>query len=112
MERARATWTDERMDDLARRVDRGFERADRELATLSGRIEAQGVALSDRIDAQGVALSDRIDALSDRVDARFDRTDARIDALQRTMIQVGGGLVAAMLATLVTVLVAMISTQA
>jgi hypothetical protein len=79
MERARATWTDERLDDLARRVDRGFERVDRELVGLSG----------------------RIDALSDRL-------DARIDALQRTMIQVGGGLVAAMLATLVT----LIATQA
>jgi hypothetical protein len=83
MERARATWTDERLDDLAQRMDRGFERVDRELVGLSG----------------------RIDALSDRL-------DARIDALQRTMIQVGGGLVAAMLATLATVLVAVIATQA
>jgi hypothetical protein len=90
MERARATWTDERLDDLARRVDRGFERVDRELVTLGGRVEAQGAELSHRIDA----LSDRI--------------DARIDALQRTMIQVGGGLVVAMLATLVT----LIATQA
>jgi hypothetical protein len=82
MERAGATWRDERLDDLALRMDRGFERVDRELVGLSG----------------------RIDALSDRL-------DARIDALQRTMIQVGGGLVAAMLATLVTVLVAVIATQ-
>jgi hypothetical protein len=105
MERGRATWTDERLDDLARRVDRGFERVDRELAALRGRIDAHGTELSDRIDAVGSGLSDRIDALSDRV-------DARIDGLQRTMIQVGGGLVAAMLATLVTVLVAVISTHA
>jgi hypothetical protein len=94
MERPRATWTDERLDDLGRRVDRGFERVDRELR-----------ALSDRVDGQGAELSKRIDALSDRV-------DARIHALQRTMIHVGGGLVAAMLATLVTVLVAVIATQA
>jgi hypothetical protein len=82
MERARATWTDERLDDLARRMDRGFDRVDREL-----------IGLSARIDAHGAGLSNRIDALADR-----------IDALQRTMIQVGGGLVVAMLATLVTLI--------
>jgi hypothetical protein len=86
MERARATWTDERLDDLARRIDLGFDRVDRELVNLSG-----------RIDAQGAELAGRIDALSGRL-------DARIDALQRTMIQLGGGLVAAMLATLVTLI--------
>jgi hypothetical protein len=67
------------LDDLARRVDRGFEGVDREL----------------------VALGNRIDTLADRL-------DTRIDALQCTMIQVGGGLVVAMLATLVT----LIATQA
>ena len=79
MERARPTWTDERLDDLARRMDRGFEGVDREL----------------------VALGNRIDTFADRL-------DTRIDALQCTMIQVGGGLVVAMLATLVT----LIATQA
>jgi len=37
MERARATWTDERLDDLARHIDSGFHRLDadiRELRTL------------------------------------------------------------------------------
>jgi hypothetical protein len=30
----RATWTDERLDDLARRVDSGFDRMDRDLREL------------------------------------------------------------------------------
>jgi hypothetical protein len=75
MERARATWTDERLDDLARRVEDGFNRVDEDLRSL-------------RTD-----LSGRIDGLS-----------GRIDALQRTMIQVGGGTIAAILATLITVI--------
>jgi hypothetical protein len=58
VERARATWTDERLDDLARRVDDGFNRVDADLRALN----------------------------------------ARIDALQRTMVQVGGGMIAAFLA--------------
>jgi len=58
VERARATWTDERLDDLARRMDDGFN----------------------------------------RVDADLRAVNARIDALQRTMVQVGGGMIAAFLA--------------
>ncbi|MQA73106.1 MAG: hypothetical protein GEU88_01920 [Solirubrobacterales bacterium] len=46
MERTRATWTDERLDDLAHRVDDGFRRVDA------------------RFDAQ--------DARFNAVDARFD----------------------------------------
>ena len=58
MERARATWTDERLDDLARRMDDGFNRMDADLRAVN----------------------------------------ARIDALQRTMVQVGGRMIAAFVA--------------
>jgi hypothetical protein len=81
MERARATWTDERLDDLSRRVDEGFKRVDEDLRALR-------TDLSARIDAQGTGLN------------------ARIDALQRTMIQVGGGIVAANLGVIVTLIAA------
>lgn len=67
MERARATWTDERLDDLSGRVDGGFARVDADIRDL--RVE---------------------------LGARIDRVDARIDALQHTMLQVGGGMVATM----------------
>ena len=40
MERARATWTDERLDDLSRRMDAGFNRVDEDLRNLSHRIDA------------------------------------------------------------------------
>jgi hypothetical protein len=40
MERARATWTDERLDDLGRRVESGFERLDQDLRAVNGRIDA------------------------------------------------------------------------
>jgi len=68
MERARATWTDERLDDLARRVDHGFNRVDGDLRQL--------------------------------------RTEMNVcfDGLQRTIIQVGGGGIIAVLATLASVL--------
>jgi hypothetical protein len=61
MEPARATWTDERLDDLARRVDDGFSRLDEDMRSLRTEVTA------------------------------------RIDGLQRTMLQLGGGLIAAYL---------------
>lgn len=77
MERERATWTDERLGDLARSVERGFERTDEDLR-----------------------------ALSVRLDARIDGVDRRLDALQRTLVQFGGAILVATLATLVSVLAA------
>ena len=70
MERARATWTDERLDDLSRRMDAGFNRIDEDLRSM--------------------------------------RTElgSRIDALQRTMLQVGGGMIVALLAAALSVIAA------
>ena len=41
MERAHATWTDERLDDLSRRVDDGFNRVDADLREI--RTEMSGL---------------------------------------------------------------------
>jgi hypothetical protein len=61
----RATWTDERLDDLNCRVEDGFNRVDTELRSLRS-----------------------------EMNARFESTDARFDALHRTMIRIGGGMIA------------------
>jgi hypothetical protein len=58
----REAWTDERLDDLNTRVDRGFDRVDAELRALKG----------------------------------------RFDALQRTMIQIGSGVIVALLGLIAT----------
>jgi predicted transcriptional regulator len=68
MEAMRATWTDERMDDLNGRVDE----------------------LARRMDQQ----FDRVDRQFERVDERLDRMADRIDSLQRSMLQLGGGMIA------------------
>ncbi|HEX7059058.1 MAG TPA: hypothetical protein VF176_04335 [Solirubrobacterales bacterium] len=54
-------------------------------------------------------LNHKVDDLGRRMDNGFDRVDddlrlvhTRIDALQRTMIQVGGGLIAAMIGLIAT----------
>jgi hypothetical protein len=75
MERVRATWTDERLDDLSKSVDR----VDADLRQL--RTEMNG-----------------------RFDALEGRLGARIDALNRSMLQVGGGIIVAVLATMASVI--------
>jgi hypothetical protein len=47
----------------------------------------------DQIDAR----FDRIDKRFDRIDERFDRLDERFDAMYRTMVTVGGGMIASIL---------------
>jgi hypothetical protein len=97
VERARATWTDERLDDLSRRVDDGFNRVDEDLRLMRGEINARFDALEGR-------LGGRIDAVGGGLGGRIDRVEARLDGLQRTMIQIGGGMIVAVLATFVSVL--------
>lgn len=82
-ERTRSTWTDERIDDLAARMDAGFEHVEEELrllrSDLGGRIDVQGESLGARIGAQG-------ESLGARIDAQGESLASRIDALHRTML--------------------------
>jgi hypothetical protein len=71
----RGAWTDERLDDLSRRVDAGFQRLDA------------------RIDDLGSTLGGRIDALG-----------TRIDALQMTLVRVGGGVIIGLVGVIVAIL--------
>jgi len=40
VETVRHSWTDERLDDMSRRMDQGFARVDVELRALNGRFDA------------------------------------------------------------------------
>ncbi len=51
-----------------------------------------------RLDDFRAETARRFDSLERRVDSGFDRVDARFDALQRTLLQVGGGLIATLIA--------------
>jgi hypothetical protein len=86
METVRESWTDERLDDLkesvndlARRMDAGF---------AESRLEGASIRKEMKEGFQAT-------------DARFNSIDARFDALQRTIIQIGGGMAAAFVAALI-----------
>jgi hypothetical protein len=69
METMRATWTDERLDDLARRVDKGFDRVDTDIRELRA-----------------------------EMNARFDRIDARFESMQQSMQRTTFGMLATIVA--------------
>jgi tetrahydromethanopterin S-methyltransferase subunit G len=76
MQTMRDRWTDERLDDLNEKVDRGF-------ALMERRFE-------------------RVDERFDRIDERFERVDERFEALHRLMLQLGGVVIAALIGLIAT----------
>jgi hypothetical protein len=65
---AREAWTDERLDDLNARVERGFGEVKKEVADLRSETQAE------------------FRALRSEMNSRFDKADSRFDSMQRTMI--------------------------
>jgi hypothetical protein len=52
----RTAWTDERLDDLARRMDAGFERVDGDIRELRAEVRGMRTELGGQIDALRVTL--------------------------------------------------------
>src|ERR1700754_5023867 len=86
MEAMRQSWSDDRLDDLNRRVDNGFARVDAEFVELRRDIDQRFA----RVDAQFAEM--RVE-----MNLRFDRLESRFDAMQRTFAQVGFGMAGSIL---------------
>jgi len=69
MEAMRKAWTDERLDDMNRRMEGGFNRVDADIRSLRA-----------------------------EMNARFERVESRIDEVNRTMLRLGGGAIATFVA--------------
>jgi nitrate/nitrite-specific signal transduction histidine kinase len=95
----REAWTDERLDDLATRVDEGFREAREDLRTFRLEVKSDFASLRGEMDNRFSKLESSIDARFDKVEARFERMDARFDSLQRTLL---GGMLTFVLAIVLT----------
>ena len=87
MERARVTWTDERLEDLARRMDEGFKRVDADLRELRGEMNARFA----------------------EINGRFGENNGRFDALQRLTLLIGAGMIGTMIVGFASVLAAQLA---
>jgi hypothetical protein len=91
MEAMREAWTDDRLDDLNRKVDEGFRRVDADLRGLRGEM----AALRTETKAD-------IHELHSEMNGRFDGIDRRIDALRRTTILSNAGVISALIGVIAT----------
>jgi hypothetical protein len=98
---ARESWTDERLDDLSVKVDRGFEREATEVRALRVEARTEFTALRAemtvgfaRVDREMKARFERVDhemkvgfaRVDHEMKAGFDKVDERFDAFQRILI--------------------------
>ena len=83
----RDKWSDERLDDLNAKVDRGFD-------DLKAEIRALRAEMNVRFDA---------------VDRKFDAVDRKFDAQNRTMLWFAGALIVAIVASNLGILAAILT---
>jgi hypothetical protein len=77
---AREAWTDERLDDLSARMDKGFDEVKGEVSEVKAEVHE----------------------LRKEMNSRFISMDARFDALQRTMVLGVVGMSASIVGALLT----------
>jgi hypothetical protein len=98
MQTMRESWTDERLDD-------GFERVSADIRSLHD--EVGGLRKEMRWEFGSVrqeigSVRQETGSLRQEMNARFEHMEARFDDLQRTLLQVGGGMIVALLGILAT----------
>lgn len=76
----RQTWTDERLDEGFARVSADIRSARQETA----------------------ALRQEMNGRFERMEGRFEHLESRFDGVQRTLLQVGGGIVVALIGVIAT----------
>jgi hypothetical protein len=107
----RATWTDERLDDLSNRMDAGFERVDRDIRDLRSDMRAEigglrgemrdeiGGLRGEMRDAIGGLRGEMRDAIGglrgemrDAIGGLRGELGGEIEALRLTILRTGGGI--------------------
>jgi len=93
----RESWTDDRLDDFRGEVNRRFDEVNAEM--------------SRRFDEVNEGF-DKVNAKMDRrfgeVNGEIKRLDSKMDALQHTMMLTGGGIIATLIAGIISLVVTQI----
>ena len=82
---AREVWTDERLDDLNKRVDEGFQETQGEFRAVRSEMQSEFQAV--RVEMKG-----EFQAVRAEMKSEFQATRAEIGALQRTTFQLYAGI--------------------
>lgn len=95
----RQSWTDDRLDDLARRVDSGFNQVHEDIAALRSGQERLGSDSRAELRGEIGSVRAEIGALRAEMNARLEALEARFDRLQATMVGGFISIFAALIAT-------------
>jgi hypothetical protein len=109
MEAMRQDWTDDRLDDLSHRMDERFDRVEGEMDTRFGQVESEMNTRFGYVEGEMDRRFDEMDKRFDRVEGDIRELRNGVNALQRTMLQVGGGLIAANLTMMAAVIGLMVT---
>lgn len=99
----RESWTDERLDDLANRMDEGF----REVRAEMRQMRSEMTSTSESLRAEIGQGREELGELRAEIKGLEKKFDAKFDALNRTL-QIGFGLTGAMLAGILGLIAAQI----
>ncbi len=89
----RDKWTDERLDDLNKKVDNLRTETCEGFARLDADIRGLRSEMNDQVGSLRAEMNSRFNAL----DARFERINERFDAQNRNLFVVAGAIIAALI---------------
>jgi chromosome segregation ATPase len=93
----REKWTDERLDDLNKKVDDGFARRGGDIRELRREMNGRFDAIDGRFDKMNESTNARFDKTNESFNARFDSINARFDALNRNLLAGVAAVIAAVI---------------
>jgi ribosome recycling factor len=99
---ARENWTDERLDDLAKRIDQGFDSSKVEIRDLRADMD-KGFG---EVKAEIREVKGEIREVGDEVSELRQEMNARFDSMQRTLIACFAGLAGSIAASAIGALLA------
>ncbi|MDQ2631318.1 MAG: hypothetical protein M3Y75_10185 [Actinomycetota bacterium] len=82
---AREAWTDERLGDLAKQMDKGFDEVKGEIRDVKGEVGELRKDMNSRFTGTEGRFTS-IEGRFNSIEGRFNSIDARFDSLQRTMV--------------------------
>ncbi len=96
----RPSWSDERLDDLSKRMDEGFHRNDVEHQEFRREMKAGFDSMNARFDS----MNARFDSMNGRIDA----VNERFEKFAKMLILIGAGLIGTLVTALISAIVAAI----
>jgi hypothetical protein len=91
MKAMRESWTDERLDDFRAETAKRFDSVDKRFDSVDERFE--------KIEGE---MKSGFEHVERKMESGFERLDGRIDAMHRTSLQVGGGILVALIGLVAT----------